>query len=256
MSQLRAFNDRGRAVWGEWLIKLKEDPTQGVPEDLLANSDLTISVPCSEEAPLVEFQSKMELAQTLAPIIGKVRAARFPHHKWAGLWDWLAAFYFDSICPSSAAGIRTVKAFPLYKLDESWRRRYRHRILGPVTLLERLGPAAKILIHGEPWTLTDWEEQAASRYPIASNPGIAEALVRLYWDEQRGAPKRGASPNEKKPGTLRRFSDLVVQLDRTYDLLSVGSVGILPLLPREFDAFRDGTPRVSRRRMTGPTASV
>jgi hypothetical protein len=94
-----------------------------------------------------------------------------------------------------------------------------------------------LLIHGDPASLTDWEEQTASRYQVSGNVGIAEALFRLYWDDQKQAPKRGAAPNSKKPGTLRRFGDLVQQFDRTFDLLSIGADSIIELLPKEFARF-------------------
>jgi hypothetical protein len=238
MAELRYFNERGRIKWGEWLSDLQRTPTLPFPDGLLTNPDLTAGAPGGADVSCVVFESKLEMAQVIAPAIARVRLARFPSHRWPGLWDWLAAFHFDSICPRDNNGTRKVKAFPLYKLEEDWRRKYRHRIFGPVGLFERLGLASRILIHGPPASLTDWEEQAASRYPISSNAGIAQALYQLYWDGIRNAPKRGAAPNEKKPGTLRRFSDLVLQLDRTYDLLSIGSDGIIPLLPGEFDRFR------------------
>jgi hypothetical protein len=123
-------------------------------------------------------------------------------------------------------------------MSTEYNRRYRHRIFGPVDLYSRFGAAARLQLHGSPDTVSDWEEQTASRYQISSNRGIADALYRLYWDENKNSPKRGAAPNRRVPGTLRRFSDLVQQLDRTYDLISVDAQAILDLLPTEFDHFK------------------
>jgi len=131
----------------------------------------------------------MDLAQCLSPLVEKVKLARLASAKWPGLWDWLAAFYFDSICPRQPDGTWKIKAQPLYSVEQSWRRYYRHRIYGPVELFQRLGPSAQILIHGNPSTLTDWEEQAAGRIPISSNSGIADALHQLYWDSHKNTPK-------------------------------------------------------------------
>ncbi len=238
MAEIRYFNNQGRLRWVEWLAALREQPSLQFPEGLLTDTGLSSRAPGGGEVIPRVFQTKLELAQTLAPVVAKVRSARLASDRWPGVWDWLAAFYFDSICPLLADGTRKVKAQPHYTLVDDWRRKYRHRIFCPVGLYERLGASARILIHGAPSVHTDWEEQAASRYAIASNAGVAEALFTLYWDNERNAPKPGAAPNKMKPGTLRRFSVLVLQLDRTHDLLSIGADGILSLLPREFDDFR------------------
>ena len=40
-------------------------------------------------------------------------------------------------------------------------------------------------------------------------------------DTKKDRPKRGAASTKRKPGTLRRFVDLIQQLDLTYDLYSM-----------------------------------
>lgn len=242
MTELRYFNSAGRGRWAQYLSELKVDSKRPFPDGLISSPDFTILCPGHIRISWQSFDSKFELAKSTATIIVEVRKARLPAENWAGLWDWIAALRFDSLCPQSVDGSRKVKASALYAFESSWRRKYRHRIYGPAGLYERLGESSRILIHGAPWSLTDWEEQAASRYEIASNPGIAEALYRLYWDSERAAPKRGAAANTKRPGTLRRFSDIMLQLARTYDLLSIDARGIASLLPKEFEKYQtDGT---------------
>lgn len=238
MPEMRYFNEAGRARWNEWLILLRDDSSLDFPEGLLTNPDLTRRAPGAANVEAFIFDSKYELAKRLSPMIAIVRKERFPAERWPGLWDWLAAFHFDSICPTIDSGMRSIREHARYYLASDYKRRYRHRIFGPVDLYTRLGDSSRLLIHGEPATVSDWEEQTASRYQISSNKGIADALYRLYWDETKGAPKRGAAPNKRTPGTLRRFSDLVQQLDRTYDLVSVQADAILDLLPKEFGKFR------------------
>lgn len=238
MPELRYFNAKGREQWASWLESLKTDSSQPFPDGLLTNPDYTHRTPGSVIIEQRTLETKFELAEALAPIIASVREARLPADRWSGLWDWLAAFYFDSICPAKADGKRILREQARYVLGTDYKRRYRHRIFGPVGLLTRLGSSSRLLIHGDPSSLTDWEEQTASRYQISSNRGIADALFHLYWDKDKLAPKRGAAPNSRKPGTLRRFSDLVQQLDRTYDLISVEAHAILRLLPKEFGRFQ------------------
>lgn len=238
MAELRYFTQSGRQQWAAWIESLRTDPAATFPTELLTNPDHTLRAPGAATVSPAVFNTKFDLAAALAPGVNQVQAARLPADRWPGLWDWLSAFYFDSVCPAGSNGKRELRQQARYVLETDYKRRYRHRIFGPVDLYSRLGPACRLLIHGSPSSLTDWEEQTASRYQISSNPGIAEALYRLYWDSEKETPKRGAAPNERKPGTLRRFSDLIQQLDRTYDLISVGADAILDLLPKEFSRFK------------------
>jgi len=237
MDELHYFTTAGRTKWNEWLLALQADPSSPFPEALLSNPDLTRRVPgitVKKQA----FGSKFELAETLSPVVNALREQRFTADRWPGVWDWLAAYYFESLCPKLPSGLRSVRESARYAYGDDYKRRYRHRIFGPIDLYSRLGKPSQLLIHGEPSTISDWEEQTASRYQISSNRGVADALHRLYWDEKKGSPKRGAAPNKRTPGTLRRFSDLVQQLDRTYDLVSIEADAILDLLPKEFNKFR------------------
>lgn len=75
-------------------------------------------------------------------------------------------------------------------------------------------------------------------------PGECSA-TRLYWDDKSQRPKRGAAPNKRKPGTLRRFVDVIQQLELTYDLYSMDGREILTLLPDEFTPWRKPAEEVS-----------
>lgn len=239
MAELRYFTPEGRARWSAWLDELRLNPSLPFPEGILENRDLTRAAPGGITVVARVHESRFDLAQELAPAISQLRLDRFPADRWPGVWDWLAALYFDSICPADASGRRALREKARYSFSpESFGRRYRHRIHGPVEMFLRFGDAARLFLHGDPATVTDWEEQAAGRYQISANRAIAEALFQLYWDPARLSPRRGAAPNKKDPGTLRRFSDVVQQFDRTYDLVSIGANDIIQLLPREFDRFR------------------
>lgn len=237
MGKIRYFKRQGREEWSNWLEKLRDDPSLPFPEGFLERTDLTQVAPGGADLPPAS-DSKFELATALAPQIDKIESKGLQIDHWPGLWDWMAASYFDAICPPKADGSRTVQALARYRLEANFRRYYRHRICGPVSRVRNLGEHAKILLHGLPSTLTDWEEQAASRYETGGNPGIAEALCLLYWDENTDSPKIGAAPNKKNPGTLRRFGDIMRQFALTYDLSAIDAAGLIDLLPKEFDRWR------------------
>ena len=75
------------------------------------------------------------------------------------------------------------------------------------------------------------------RQEIGTNKSIIEAAKILYWDAEKKRPKRGSSPQEHKPGTLRRFVDVLQQFELTYDLYSINAEELITLLPNEFKSW-------------------
>jgi hypothetical protein len=94
-----------------------------------------------------------------------------------------------------------------------------------------------LFLNGPLDELPDFTEQLSSRLELITNRAIVEAATQLYFDLQNERPKRGAASTKRKPGTLRRFVDLMRQLDLTYDLYSLDHNELLKLLPKEFDLW-------------------
>lgn len=238
MVNARYFNQRGREKWTSLIQDLRSDPGLPFSSEILTDTTFSSAAPGGVILPEAS-NSKFDLACDLASKVAVIEEAGLQADRWPGLWDWLAAYYLDVICPVQGNGKRKIgKDLARYQYDSDFRRYYRHRIYGPVSKVRMLGDSAKILLHGSPDSLTDWEEQAAARVETSGNPGIAEALFKLYWDEEAAKPKRGAAPNSKKRGTLRRFGDIVKQLTLTYDLNAIKADDFLELLPAEFDRWK------------------
>src|SRR5262249_1194192 len=122
----------------------------------------------------------------------------------------------------------------------AWRY-YRHLLAGPYLVYKayRDDPSqAGIVLYGPLETITDFTEQLASRQDVVQNKAAIGAATALYLNPQSGRPKRGAADTKHKPGTLRRFTDLINQLDPTFDLYSMNAGQLLTRLPAEFDGFR------------------
>jgi hypothetical protein len=151
-----------------------------------------------------------------------------------GLWSWLSVFYFTQVCPGHVTG--QVKDNDWYYiLDREWNHYYRHLIAGPVRMYLWHRPEIPRIIFNEPVHVHgDFMEQLASSQEVAPCRGVIGAADRLYWDETAGDAKRGARDTAHKPGTLRRFTDVVKQLDLTYDLHTVTADEFVSLLPAEF----------------------
>jgi len=80
--------------------------------------------------------------------------------------------------------------------------------------------------------------ELSCRQDLLANKGVIEAANSLYYDEKKEQLKRGSAVKTAKAGSLRRFIDVVQQLDLTYDLHSMTGEQVLRLLPSEFDDWR------------------
>ncbi|MDA7615164.1 hypothetical protein N8574_01840 [Akkermansiaceae bacterium] len=237
MTELRLFKQKGREEWSKWLEKLRDQPNLSFPDHLLLDPTFTQAAPCAIKL-LTPGRTQYDLARKLATGVELIEKKGLLAKHWPGLWDWLAAYYFNDLCPLKSDGSRKVRALAHYRLDGDYRRSYRHLIYGPVSRFRSQGDCSKIFLSGPPSRFSDWAEQTASRQEIGGNAGIAEALCILYWDDEKQAPKRGAAPNRKVAGTLRRFVAIMKQLALNYDLNGVSAQGLIDLLPREFDGWK------------------
>jgi hypothetical protein len=203
--------------------------------DLLRESPLTDPIGARVEVESRLFKSRLECSMYLRK---QFEEGKFePGDADAGLWAWLSVFYFDQLCPPGPAGRIHPGEESRWIPSPRWDRYYRHLLAGPyfVYLTYRRAPEkAKILLWGPLDKPGDYFGQLAARQDFVSNPTVMEAATRLFFDEAEGKPKRGMAPNEHRPGTLRRFVDLLQQLDVTHDLYSMDCDSLLRILPGEF----------------------
>ena len=238
--KLRRFNDRGSRQFLMLLESLRQGESVETPLDFLKSDDLSELVPQSAEFDVQTLESRLELAKYVDSILATARID--DDMTDVGLWSWLGAAFLDSTCPAEVDGTRKPGKDYRHIPSSSWRDFYRHLIRGPVRIfrLFRDSPdAAAIVLCQKPQSPGDFVEQLASRQERITNPAIIETANRLYFDKKSGKPKRGASPNWRKPGTLRRFGDVLDQLDLTYDLYSMTADELCGLLPNEFSAYAD-----------------
>jgi hypothetical protein len=102
-----------------------------------------------------------------------------------------------------------------------------------------------ILLYNPADETGDFLAQLMGRQEIGTNRAVIEAAKTLYWDDDKKRPKRGSSPQEHKPGTLRRFIDVLQQFDLTYDLYSISGEELIRLLPDEFVIGKNNAKRTT-----------
>ncbi len=242
---LRAFNEEGRKQWSAYVERLKTDPTAYIPASLLTDpalsKDVALSVgmsviPVSDLDPI----DKMEFAAALEKLTAPLVQARLSKDSWPGLWDWLAARYFDIICPPNESGKRKPHQKEWYVFSEAYDRQYKHRVAGPADIIRRHGEDAQILLISTkkstpPSSLSQMEDEVASRREIFSSNAALSVLKRMYWDPDKQSQHRGAVSNKMLPGTIRRFAAIFDQLERTFDISVINGDALANLLPqREF----------------------
>lgn len=231
---VRSFNDKGIEGFQNFLAEAKNGSDEPVPNDLIKSGYFSNIYRPDVYIECLGFDLKSNLAKYIYGILNKNHRIEFHD---SGLWTWLSAFFFESICPL-VNGRRNVQAEVRYILNiENWNRYYRHLIATPVRLFAELNSHSKIYLAGPPYRHGDLLEQLASRQEIATNKGIVEAATVLYWDDKKNSIKKGAR-NKTGPGILRRFTkDIIPQFQMTYDLNSMNGEEIISLLPTEFNEW-------------------
>jgi hypothetical protein len=238
---IRAFNDAGRKKWAEFIDSLKLNPAACLHEDFLLENTYTMEL-CLE-LPALDPTNKLTFVQTLAPACKILIESGLSDEQTPGLWDWLSARFFDILCPTKANGSRSVKQRDWYVFSDKYNRQYKHRIAGPVSLYQQHGDKIDFLLISTkqsltPSSLSQLEDEVASRQDIASSSSAVAALRELYWDEEKQNQRRGAVSNTMKPGTIRRFASIFEQLERTFDISAISEKELLKLLPeREFSRW-------------------
>ena len=228
----RKLNQNGLQRFREYFDVLKVAPETPPPINILSDPQTSEDLPYEIEVEYRLFVNRYDAACYLAKQLGGLRELNHDE----GFWAWLALFYFDEVAPLEN-GTRFVGEEARYIPGAASFRYYRQLLAGPYRIYQLHGDGARLLLSGPLDRPGDFPEQLSSRQEFITNPGIIGAASLLYYDNDRGRPRRGAASTKRKPGTLRRFVDVVRQLDLTYDLYSMAPADILTILPPEFDAW-------------------
>lgn len=107
MTEIRAFTDIGIEKFRKYLSEMKSSERIIIDDELLFDDNITYVVSAEVEIKPSMFYSKMEAAEYLFEIIQKINIEEKFYN--IGLWSWLAAYYFDSVCPQTVQGQRKIE---------------------------------------------------------------------------------------------------------------------------------------------------
>jgi hypothetical protein len=221
-----AFTPDGLAEFSKWI---RAGAQGNVPRDLF--TELVFSKPMLQTDLLnrLEFRDRYDFGAHLVRLLRPVNSQEISFDR--GLWAWLAAWYFEQLCPRNADGSRKLREENTYIPSET-RIYYRHLVRTPWYLVATHGEAAKFLLVSPLNQQSYLLDQLAARQFIISSPTLIAAAKRLYTNPQTGMPRAGAGA--KGPGSPRRLAIIANQLSLTFDIRAMAVEKFMALLPPEF----------------------
>lgn len=236
---LRFFTSEGITKFRDFLAHLRQNTAMAFPENLLYDEEFTYEKH-GYDIKQIHFKTKLEAARYLYPIISRMRSDNPKENPYGNtyLWSWLAAYYFDTVCPVEPSGERKIRRNEKYILMPRWDLFHRHLLATPVRVYEthdQNPEECMILLDGPLHIQGEFVEQLMSSQDIALNRSAIAAANTLYWDQEKSEPRKVRGKNE--PGKLRRFVAVFKQFDLTYDLYSMESSEIIDIYPEEFHKF-------------------
>jgi hypothetical protein len=230
---VRRLTKVGIEKFREYLGELRTGSTAKPPRWLLTDSDT--SEPFSPERWIEDrsFDTRLDAARYLCEVFEGLSALE----EDVGLWSWLSLYFFDQVCPVRADGTRAPGRDYRHILEPGYLYGHRHLLGGPYLVYRLHGDEALLLLCTKVHVENRFHHELASRQALISNREIIRAATIRYLDPRTRTPKPGAQ-DTGAPGALRRFVDVLPQLDLTYDLYSMSAEKILELLPAEFDAWK------------------
>ncbi len=242
MTELRTLTTSGINAFREYLDSLSTViVAPPVPYELLTAPEMSEGFDHSVEIEQRKFGSRLASAQYLDTVFTASGVERIDQSP--GVWAWLSLFYFEELCPMGKGGRRKPGELARLLPEAHAFRYYRHLLAGPYQIYRvfRDEPAgAAIVLHQPLDKPGDYVAQLASRQELISNRGLIEAATHMYFDPVKQKYKRSGQAKDK-PGTLRRFVDVLEQFELTYDLYFFHEAGadlFLELLPQEFKKWK------------------
>lgn len=237
---VRRFNDQGIEAFRQYLRQLRETPSLPPPLQLLDDPALSSVVPGVGALTRPGFATKRQAAVYLQALLKPIAGQGL--FKDVGLWTWLTLFFFDDVCPPNGDK-RQAANVAHYVFDAfNYRRYYKHLLAMPLQVLEMAPGHNRLFLDMPLPVLGQVMERMAGRLYLMRIPCVPEVLDALYFDAARGKQKRNvANPNQKaRAGDLaNRFPIRIRQLQKTYDVYSLGASDLIRVLGSEFSRWAD-----------------
>jgi len=239
MIELRQLNDKGIEKFKDFFNEVydSKEPYKVIKPNLNKDefsSNYKVQVFVDGN---VQFHTKKELAVYLYELFSTNNIERKDIIENNNLWSWLAYFWFDQLTNNRRSILKRPENYICSKPNE-YRRFYIHLVAGPYNVYCLLKDDAKAFLYNKVWNSNEFFERVAPNQFLISHPNIIRAINLLYFDDEKGEPKKYYQI-KTKPGNLRRFIKVIQQFELTYDIYSMDEYEIIDLLPNdEFNNFK------------------
>ena len=210
-----------------------EEPPWVLLEDPAETTELPVTVEVGDE----RFGDRRSIGDHLCRMFSSMPSAELERNP--GLWAWLSLYWFEQLCPRRKDGRRR-PGNDLRHIPEFGRSRYHHLLYGPYHVYRQHGPRSVVLLSGPVQESSHLYHAITARQDLIANRSVIEAALLLYVERRTGRLKRGCQPSRPRPGTIRRYINVLQQLDLTFDIYGITGPQLLDLLPPEFDRWRFG----------------
>ncbi len=231
---LSRFTEAGLDEFVKWI---RTGAPGNLPQELLEDRTFVDRLLGDKAIPQNYFADRYEFGVALVDLLREQDQQTLSFDR--GLWSWLAAAYFEQLCPRDKDGKRNLRKDYVYVLSDS-RIYYRHLVRTPWYLVKTHGERCRFLLVARsddtaPLSRQSYLlDQLAARQFVISSPSLVGAAARLYSDARTGQPTRGAGA--KGSGSPRRLALIANQLSLTYDIHDMPVDRLLKILPEEFGA--------------------
>lgn len=241
--KLRRFNTEGIEEFRTFLQRCRDHTVSEMPSSLLEQDAVTeVVVPGIEIAPQ-HFDTKGEAAHYLKTVLSPLDSEEVIRD--AGLWTWLATFFFDSVCVQRDGGWLVYNDYRYIYEPKSSRNYYRHLTFISWHVLGIARGYHRLILQSRLSTYDVVTVDVMKRLFLTRIPCMFEVLDRLYWDDKRGRPRAGITGSKVKGGDIsHRLPLRIRQLERTYDLMSLNADQLIELLGEEFAFARPRSRRL------------
>lgn len=228
---IRRFNEVGLVEFGNWLVSMKEEDQQELPDHLLEEDEYTEVI--DGEIEDREFFNTREFGQYVNGILNESYLHDY------GVWNWLSCYYLKYFLPLKN-NLRQkpgkINRYLVIENEAFTGDPFRRHLVAMPTLFTRAHEGESdildvILSQTHLGTFGDMQEQPLATQEYYYCRPILKTLHRLYYDTDNHKLKPGAATD------VRRFVEVVGSLGYTHNFSNITVDQLLEILPREFDRW-------------------
>jgi hypothetical protein len=228
---IRRFNEAGTLEYKKWLISMKEEDEQELPNHLLEDDEYTEVI--DSEIEDREFLNTREFGDYVNGILSESYLGDY------GMWNWLSCYYLKYLLPlknNSRQRPGSINRYLVIENEAFAGDPFRRHLVAMPALFTRAHEGESeilnvILSQTNIGTYGDMQEQTLATQEYYYCRPILKTLHRLYYDTDNNRLKSGAATD------VRRFIDVVGSLGYTHNFTNITVDQLIDLLPSEFDRW-------------------